>query len=533
MIFALSASEWQDMSDVSSLMAIVSFIVAGLLLGYALRGLVGRWQAEAIEKKMRMRLDETEAEAKARLKEADLMAKAEVMRAREEFERSTEAKKKELAQAEERLAAREAKLDERKDSLEQRSAQLDEKATALEDAKAQAKRDAQEIEEKKAEAVAKLEELARMTHEEAKRTILDEERELLREDIDTFARRAQENARDEAEERAQKLVADALRRTAIDHIAEMTTTTVPLPNEEMKGRIVGQGGRNVRAFEAATGVNLLLDDAPGAVTLSSFDALRREVAKKALEALVADGRIHPSSIEATVAACREAVLKENREAASEAAAEVGVIGLSAEIMRTMGALRFRTSYSQNVLRHSVEVALLAGAIASEMGADATLARRAGFLHDIGKVLTADKKGAHAALGAQFLRERGEGEVVCKAVAAHHGEGKEDGGVVGAIVAAADAISSARPGARQETLGEYIQRVQDVEAIAKAHHGVTQAFAVQAGRDLRVMVDPSKVGDLAASETARAICREISSRIRFPGQIRVTVIRELRTTEYAK
>ena len=306
-----------------------------------------------------------------------------------------------------------------------------------------------------------------------------------------------------------------------------------MPSAEMKGRIVGRDGRNVRAFESATGVTLLLDDAPDAVVLSAFDPHRREVARRALEALVTDGRIHPASIEHAVEEARANVEKENEECGAEAAAEAGVSGLPAEVLRLMGELRFRTSFSQNVLRHSVEVAILSGTMAAEMKLDGALARRVGFLHDVGKAITAEKKGAHAALGAEFLAAHGEDARVCAAVAAHHSEAGVDGGVYGVICAAADAISSARPGARQEKAADYIQRLENLEKIAKSHPGVANAFAVQAGRDLRVVVDPDAVGDQAAAELAGEICRDISAQLKFPGMIRVTVVRELRCVEYAK
>lgn len=531
--FAIAASDWQDVGDISSLMAIVLFSVAGILLGYALRGLVGRWQAEAIERKMRLRLEETEAEVKSRLKEADLTARAEVVKARDEFERSIKAKRLELEQAEERLNAKNEKLEERKNLLDERAASLDEKAQTLEDFRRKLRAEKDVVTEKERLAEERLAQIAKLTREEARREVMEEAKKSLEADVDSLSRRIQEAARDDAEDKARAIIADAIRHTAIDHIAEITTSVVHLPNEEMKGRIVGQGGRNVKALENATGVNFILDETPGEVILSSFDPLRREVAKKTLEALVADGRIHPSSIEATVAASREAVVRENREAGARAAAQAGVSGLSSELLKTMGALRFRTSYTQNVLQHSVEVALLAGAMAEELGIDAESTRRAGFLHDIGKSASIDKKGPHAELGAQFLKSRGESDAICRAVASHHGEGSEDGGAIGALVAAADAISSARPGARQETLSDYVERIKDVEKIATAHQEVSSAFAVQAGRDLRVMVDPKLCDDLAARNLARDIAREISARLRFPGQIRVSVIRETRTVEYAK
>lgn len=524
--FALTSSTWDGLSDGVAILIIAALLIVGLFLGYALRGLVGRWQAEAIEKRMRLREEEAEADIKARIKEADIAARAAVVKAREAFEASTKRRRDELQAVEERQTHREANLDRKAAALDARAADVDAKAAAAEaDAKAAAAA--------AAAADARFRELARMTHEEARREILKQANAVLRSDAAILSRRIQEAAREQGEAIASRIVADAVQRCAVAHVNELTTSVVPLPAPEMKGRIVGREGRNVRAFEAATGVTLLLDDSPDTVVLSAFDPLRRETARRALTALLADGRIHPASIEAAVAAARTSVEKSNREAGEAAAAEAGVAGLPAEAIRLMGALAFRTSFSQNVLRHSVEVALLAGAMAAEMRLDAAKARRIGFLHDIGKALTAVAKGAHAALGAEFLKTCGEPADVCAAVAAHHAEPGVDGGVYGVLCAAADAISSARPGARQESVADYVHRLEEIEKIARAHAGVTGVFAVQAGRDVRVLVDPATISDQAAAELAGEICRDLSSRVAFPGMIRVTVVRELRCVEYAK
>ncbi len=533
MLFALTTSTWDSLSDGASLMVVATFIVAGILLGYALRGLVGRWQAESIEKQMKLREEEAEGEIKARLKEADIAARAAVVKAREEFEASVKSRRAELKDAEDRQIAREANLDRKAVALDERSSAVEAKNTVAENLEASAKDAMRVAKEKEFAADARLQEVAEMTHLEARREILSQANDLLRADAAGLSRRIQEAAREQGDAIARRLVAEAVQRCAVAHLSEMTTATVALPNHEMKGRIVGRDGRNVRAFETATGVNLLLDDAPDMVVVSAFDPQRREIARRALEKLVADGRIHPSSIEEAVAVAKKETEAANDEAGAAAAAEAGVIGLSPEVLRLMGALRLRTSFTQNVLRHSVEVALLTGVMAGETGMDAATARRAGFLHDIGKALTASAKGAHAALGADFLRAHGESDEICRAVAAHHSEAGTDGGVLGVFCAAADAISSARPGARQETAESYVERMRDIESAARAHAGVQQVFAVQAGRDLRVMVDPGQVDDSAAVVLARDICRDISARVKFPGQIRVTVIRELRCTEYAK
>lgn len=524
--FALSSNIWDQLSDAAGLVIALLFILAGGLIGFVLRWLIGRWQADSAEKSALMKADAIKAEIESLRKEAEVAAKAEVVRAREEFESSIASRRADQEQAESRLAAREESLDRKSTLLDAREAVLKSKAE-------EAEKLAREADRRLAESDRKLQDLARMTHVDARREVLKRANAALREDAESMSRRIQEAAKEQGEEIARSIIADAIGRCAVAHLNETTVSTVPVPNAEMKGRIVGRDGRNVRALESLTGVNLLLDDSPDFVVVSAFDPVRREVAKRALTALVADGRIHPSSIEAAVDSARAEVAASNAKAAEAAAAEAGVAGLSGEILSLMGSLKYRTSFSQNVLRHSVEVALLAGAMASELGLDAAKGRRIGFLHDIGKAITSEKKGAHALLGAEFLKANGEDQLVCRAVAAHHGEAEDDGGVYGVLCAAADAISSARPGARQETLGDYVQRLEDFERIARKHEGVVNVMAVQAGRDIRVVVDPERISDVAASELAREICREISASRKFPGQIRVTVIRETRCVDYAR
>ena len=525
--FALTSSTWEGLSDGVAILIIAALLLTGLLLGYALRGLVGRWQAEAIEKKMNLRQEEAEAEIKARLKEADIAARAAVVKAREAFEKSTGRQRAELQAVEDRQTQREVNLDRKSVALDARETAVAAKAAAAETAAADAVARA-------AEADARLKALARMTHEEARREILQRANAELRADAAILSRRIQEAAREQADTMAARLVAEAVQRCAVTHVNELTTSVVTLPNPEMKGRIVGREGRNVRAFEAETGVTLLLDDVPDSVVVSAFEPFRREVARRALTALIADGRIQPSSIEAAVARAREELEKEQLDAGTAAAAEAGVTGLSFECLKKMGALWLRTSFSQNVLRHAVEVSRLMGTMAAEMNLDTVKARRIGFLHDIGKAMTSVTKGAHAALGAEFLKTQGEDDEVCAAVAAHHdGPGSDSGGVFGVLCAAADAISSARPGARQESLTDYVQRLEEIEKIAREQPGVVNVYAVQAGRDVRVIVDPEKVGDQEAADLAGTVCREISARVTVPGLIRVTVVRELRCTEYAK
>jgi ribonuclease Y len=524
--FALSSNIWDQLSDAAGLVIALLFIFAGGLVGFVLRWLIGRWQADSTEKSALIKAEAIKAEIESLRKEAEVSAKAEVVRAREEFEASIASRRADQEQAESRLAAREENLDKKSRLLDAREAVLKSKAEEAEKSTAEAER-------RMLEADRKLQDLAKMTHQEARREVLKRANAMLRDDAESMSRRIQEAAKEQGEDIARNIIADAIGRCAVSHLNEATISTVSVPNTEMKGRIVGRDGRNVRAFEAATGVNLLLDDAPDSVVISAFDPIRREVAKRALKALVMDGRIHPSAIEDAVKAARVSVESTISKVAEAATVEAGVAGLSNEILSLMGALKYRSSFSQNVLRHSVEVAILTGAMAAELGLDAAKARRIGFLHDIGKAITSEKRGAHAILGAEFLAANGEDQQICDAVAAHHGETETNGGVYGVLCAAADAISSARPGARQETLGDYMQRLEDFERIAKKHDGVVNVMAVQAGRDLRVVVDPDKIPDIKASELAREICREISTTRKFPGQIRVTVIRETRCIEYAR
>ena len=391
-MFALSSNIWEELSDAAGLIIASLFIVAGALIGYVLRWLVGRWQADSMEKSARLNAEAMRAEAESMRKEAEVSARAEVVRAREEFEASIASRRADQEQAEARLAAREDALDGKSLRLDAREAVLKAKAEEAEKASVVAA-------QKMANADERLQRISRMTYAEARREVLKATHAALRDDAESMSRRIQEAAREQGEDLARSIVADAIGRCAVAHVGVAAVSTVALPNAEMKGRIIGREGRNIRSFEAATGVSLLLDDSPDSVVLSSFDPVRREVARLALESLVEDGRIHPSSIEAAVEAAGEQVRTSNVKAGEAAAAEAGVAGLPVETLGLMGALKYRTSFSQNVLCHSVEVALLEGTMAAELGLDAAKARRIGFLHDIGKAITSERKGAHAALGA--------------------------------------------------------------------------------------------------------------------------------------
>lgn len=506
--------------------------LVGILAGYALRVLLGRVQADSIEKQAAERLKAAEGEVARRLREADIQARAEVVRAREEFEQSVKSRRKELEDFDGRLALREENIEKRlkvvedrenaakarHDDLQKLSERLDSRRISL-DARLR-------------EAEKNLEHISGLSKEQAKAEMRKEVEDSVRAETGALIRRLQEEARENAARDAAVIVANAIERHATAHSSTATTTTVFLPNDEIKGRIVGREGRNVRAIEAATGITLIVDGTPEAVVISGFDPVRREIARQALEALVSDGRIHPASIEEAVAKARdnmdETILQAGREAAYDAKQQ----GVDTEILRHLGRLKFRTSYSQNVLEHSLEVSRLMGAMAGELGLDTILARRIGLFHDIGKSVSMEVDGGHARIGADLLRRKRENAVVVNAVAAHHGD-EEQTSVYAVLCMAADAISSSRPGARNESSEVYVERIAKLERIASSRKGVKSAYAIQAGREVRVIVDPEQLGDNDAMLLAQDICRAIENELRFPGQIRVTVVREKRCIEYAR
>lgn len=520
---------WYDVSDAT---VALLFGLAGVLGGYALRGLIGKWQADAIEKQAQFKLTEVESEIKNRLKEADIQARAEVVKAREEFEKSTKTRRKELQDVEERLSIREENMDKKAALLERKEQGVGQKQEEVQRKSEEVTTRRTEAERLIAEAEQRLQRLAGMTHDEARREIRQHAESEFQSEAGSLIRRAQEEAHESAEREAARIVATAVQRYALGHASEIMTSTVTLANDEIKGRIIGREGRNIRTLESLTGVTMLVDDTPEAVVISAFDPVRREIARRALEKLVADGRIHPARIEEVVQEVSTELDKVMYEAAEVAAFDAQVAGVSPEVLRCMGRLRFRTSFSQNVLRHAVEVAHLMGILATELGADPDVARRVGFFHDIGKALSQDVQGPHAVIGAEFLKQHGESAQVVNGVAAHH-EDVPSEGIYGVLCSAADAISSSRPGARNESLDIYVQRIEKLEKIAMGFAGVNKAFALQAGREVRVLVDPQKINDNDAILLARGISQQISTNMKFPGQIRIVVVREKRCIEYAK
>lgn len=496
-----------------------------LLLGYLLRRTIAEARIRSAEVAARQILEDARKEAEARQRETIVEAKDEAFRLKREAEKEIREQRADLQRQERRVVQREENLERKTEGLEkrerhqveeeQRIGQLREEATRL-----------------KLAQQAELERVAGLTSEEARAEILSTVEASTRNETVQLIRRIENEARDEGDRRAREILALAIQRCAAEHTAEVTVSVVPLPNEDMKGRIIGREGRNIRTLESLTGVDLIIDDTPEAVTISSFDPVRREVAKVALEKLMADGRIHPGRIEEIIEKARAEVESRVRTDGEQAAFEANVHGLHPEEVQVLGRLKYRHSYGQNLLRHSVEVALLSGLLATHLGADPKLARRAGLLHDIGKALTHEAEGTHVTLGADLCRRYHEPPEVLNAIAYHHDE-EEATCVEAVIVAAADAVSASRPGARKETVELYIKRLQALEELATSFGGVEKAYAIQAGREIRVIVKPAEIDDTAATILARDLARKIEEQLKYPGHIKVTVLRETRVVEYAR
>ena len=493
----------------------------GALLGMLVRGL---WASQAM-KAASAEARRIEAEARARQKELILEAKDEKLRLQGEAEDEARAKRNELAGLERRLLARDEQLDQRTDMLEQRDRKLLERDRELDKTR-------EDLARAQQEQIAALERVSGMSAEDAKAVLLEAVREEAEHDAVKIGRAIERAAREDAQDKARDIIVTAMQRVAADHTAEHTVSVVHLPSDEMKGRIIGREGRNIRALEQATGVDLIIDDTPETVVLSGFDPVRREVARLAVTKLIADGRIHPGRIEEVVAKARAEVDLVMRQAGEQAAYEAGVPGLPAEIIKLLGRLKFRTSYGQNVLNHVVETSHLAAVIAAEIGADVQIAKMGGLLHDIGKAVDHEVEGPHAAIGAQIAQRHNLPFKVINGIAAHHQE-VEYACLEAPIVQVADAISASRPGARGESMDTYVKRLEDLQAIAESFAGVERSFAVQAGREVRILVRPEEIDDLTATRLARDIVRKIEEQLTYPGQIKVTVIRETRAVEFAK
>ena len=503
-------------------------LIVGVLLGIVLQ--------KSKEKKAEMTIADAEAKAlqiendahkraESKTKEMLLEAKEEILRSRNEYEKEAKERRIEQQKQERRLQQKEENIDRKTETLEKREEALNQKHAALD-------KENEEIKIIKRSQTEMLERISGFTVEEAKKYLIDQVETEVTHETALKIKEIEQRAKEESDQRAREIVASAIQRCAADHVAEITVSVVPLPNDEMKGRIIGREGRNIRTIEMMTGVDLIIDDTPEAITVSCFEPVRREVARLALEKLIADGRIHPTHIEEMVAKARrevDAVIKSEGE---RAILETGVRGVHPELVKLLGRLHYRTSYGQNVLQHSIEVSHLAGMMAADLGADVQSAKRAGLLHDIGKAIDHEMEGTHVALGVEFLRKYHEQDDVIHAVQAHHND-IEPQTIVACIVQAADAISAARPGARRENLENYIKRLEQLEEITGSYPGVDKAYAIQAGREVRVMVKPEQVNEDQMVILARELARKIEAEMEYPGQIKVHVLRETAAIEYAK
>ncbi|HEX7394177.1 MAG TPA: ribonuclease Y [Anaerolineaceae bacterium] len=480
---------------------------------------------EKFRKEQQERSDNLIQVATGKARSMELEAKDRSLKLMQEAESETIRRRTDLSREEERLTKRRAEIDHRLEKLELREQNLNKRQSALD-------KRTNDIEKMVSQQMDELQRVSAMSIEEARAVLLSEVEKESRNDMARIIRQVESEARSEGEKRAREIIADAIQRVASDHVSEVTTSIVPLPNEEMKGRIVGRNGRNIRAFEQAAGVDVIVDDTPEAVTISCFDPVRREVARRSLEKLILDGRIHPAHIEKVLADEQRNVERDIEEAGQQAAFDAGVAGLHSEILKVLGRLKYRTSYGQNQLHHAVEVAKLASVISSELGADVEISKAGALLHDLGKAMDHNTEGTHAMIGAEFARRFGVHSKVINIIASHHHEVDQES-VEAVIVEAADAISGARPGARREDMEQYIKRLRALEEIANSFKGVSQSYAIQAGREVRIIVKPDDIDDLEATHLAKDIAKKIEETMQYPGQIKVTVIRETRAIEFAK
>ena len=493
--------------------------------GYWYRRNIAEAKVAKAEDAVKQMIDAAQKRAETIKKETILEAKEEVYKLKSENERENRERRNEIQRSERRLLQKEELLDKKIEAIEQREENAVKKQKEIEASEA-------EINELKAKQLKELETISGMSMDEAKDILLESVEHDARHEAALMLREIEQKTKEEADKRARNIVSLAIQRCAADHVAETTVSVVALPNDEMKGRIIGREGRNIRTLETATGVDLIIDDTPEAVILSGFDPVRREVARIALEKLIMDGRIHPGRIEEMVEKARKEVDVQIREAGEQAIFECGIHGLHHELVKLMGRLKYRTSYGQNVLKHSIEVSHLAGIMAAEIGANVTLAKRAGLLHDIGKAIDHEVEGPHVQIGADVAKKYRENNQVINAIMAHHGD-VEPATVEAVLVQAADAISAARPGARRETLENYIKRLEKLEEIANSFEGVDKSFAIQAGREIRIIVKPENVNDADTIIMAKEIVKRIETELEYPGQIKVNVIRETRAVEFAK
>jgi ribonucrease Y len=503
------------------ILVILGMIAIGALIGYYIK----QYLVESNRKAQNLKADYILTDAKEKAREIELEAKDAALKITQKAEDELNRRRIELNREDDRLQKRREELDLRLEKYEEREVRLNKRQSSID-------KRANEVNEMYEEIVAELQRVSQMTTEEAREVLLAETEKEARADMARIIRQIESEAREKGNIRARELIADAIQRVASEKVAEVTTSLVNLPNEEMKGRIVGRNGRNIRAFEQISGVDVIVDDTPEAVTVSCFDSVRREIARRSLQRLVIDGRIHPANIEKIVKEEGEQMDQDIAEAGEQAAYDAGVAGLHVEILKKMGRLKFRTSYGQNQLAHAVETAKIASVIAAELGANVEVAKAGALLHDLGKAMDHNTEGTHAQIGAEFAARHGVNPRVVNIIASHHHEAEQES-VEAVIAEAADAISGARPGARREDLEQYIKRLRALENIANSYEGVERSYAIQAGREVRIIVKPNEIDDVEANRMAKNIAQQIEETMQYPGQIRITVIRESRATEYAK
>ena len=503
----------------------ISSLAIGIFIGNLLRKRFAEKTIKSAEAEAERIVNEAKQKAEAKKKESVIEAKEEILKYKNENERELKERRNELQRLERRTIQKEENLDKKLDSIDKKEEVLNQKIKEYNDAKSA-------VEEIKEEQLKTLQTICSMTAEDAKKYLIDKVENEARHEMAIKLIEVENELRETANDKAKNIISLAIQRCAADSVAEATVSVVDLPNDEMKGRIIGREGRNIRAIETLTGVDLVIDDTPEAITISCFDPIRREVARLALEKLISDGRIHPSRIEEMVEKSRKEVEQIIKKEGEQALIETGIHGLNHELVKILGRLRYRTSYGQNVLKHSIEVAHIAGMIANELGIDATLAKRAGLLHDIGKAVDHELEGSHVQIGVNLAKKYKEHKEVIHAIEAHHGD-VEPHSLIAMIVQASDAISAARPGARRENLESYIKRLQKLEEISTSFNGVDRAFAIQAGREIRIMVKPEDINDENMAFVARDIAKKIEQELEYPGQIKINLIRETRVYDYAK
>jgi ribonuclease Y len=521
--------------QISILISIILFVFAGALgltVGFFIRKRLGEAQLESAEKTAERTVAEAKKKAEMLEKEAQLQAKDTLYQAKADFDKEMTDKRAALQRLEKRLLQKEENIDKKVDMLDAKESEINKKESSLVDKEKKVAEQDKEYQELVAEEKARLEKIAHITSEDAKKLLMDRMESEARHEAAKKIKGIDEELREQAAKKAKEIISLAVQRYAGEYVMEKTVSLVNLPNEEMKGRIIGREGRNIRALEAVTGVDLIIDDTPEAVIISGFNPVRREIARIALERLISDGRIHPARIEEIVAKVEQEVEASIKEAGEQAAFDVGIHGIHPELLKMIGKLKYRTSFAQNVYQHSLEVAFLCGIMAAELNLNVKQARRAGLLHDIGKAADHEVEGVHANIGADLGKKYGESPEVVNAIAAHHDEVNPNN-ILAVLLQAADALSGARPGARREMLETYVKRLEDLERVANSFSGVEKSYAIQAGREVRIIVQNEKISDEEAVMLSKDIARKIEKELNYPGQIKVTVIRETRAVEYAK